>query len=171
MYQSGRILFEPKDLHIMESPHKRLNDICLNGISATLHTFFSKSTNPSSLSSRRCALFTTHDLPMVRYNASDADIWQRFRRSEYWCHDLWILPIHRTRPSLHWVLCVIYPHSRQLLLFDSFSDHLPWKYEIKVRLNIGSVHHPIFIICHRKSCSWFSVLCSLPTRTATLCTL
>lgn len=116
----------------MESPTDRLNDICLNGIAATLHTFLSHPTNPSSLPSRRCALFTTFDLLAIRYHASDAEIWRRFRRSEYWSHDLWILPIHRTRPSLHWVLCIISPHSRELLLFDSFSDRLPWKHEIKV---------------------------------------
>ena len=139
LYRGGRILFEPKDLHIMESPHERLNDVCLNGIAATLHTFFSESTLPSSSSSRRCALFTTFDLPMIRYNASDPDVWRRFRRSEYWSHETWILPIHRTRPSLHWVLCVIHPHSRQLLLFDSFSDCLPWKHEIKVRLDHGGM--------------------------------
>ena len=132
MYHSGRILFEPKDLCIMESPNERLNDICLNRIAATLHTFFSHSANPSSFSSRRCALFTTFDLPMIRYHASDTDIWRRFRCSEYWSCDIWILPIHRTHPSLHWVLCVISPHSRELLLFDSFSDRLPWKHEIKV---------------------------------------
>ncbi|KAF8229912.1 hypothetical protein L208DRAFT_1423974 [Tricholoma matsutake] len=74
------ILFEPKDLCIMESPNERLNDICLNGIAATLHI---------------CVLFTTFDLPMIRYHASNTDI----------CCNIWILPIHQTHLSLHWVLC------------------------------------------------------------------
>ncbi|KAF8232942.1 hypothetical protein L208DRAFT_1158555, partial [Tricholoma matsutake] len=65
------------------------------------------------------------------YHASNTDIWQHFHHSECWSCDIWILPIHQTHPSLHWVLCVISPHSRKLLLFDSFSDCLPWKHKIK----------------------------------------
>jgi len=126
-YHGTRILFEPTDLAIMNSQNERLNDVCLNGIAATLHTFFD---NPTS---RQCALFTTFDLPMVRYNASDDDIWRRCHRAEYWSKDVWILPIHRTRPNLHWVLCCIIPHNHELLLFDSLSESYSWKREIKVR--------------------------------------
>jgi hypothetical protein len=123
----ARIYFEPKDLAIMNSPNERLNNVCLNGIAATLHTFLD---NPTK---RQCALFTTFDLPMVRYNASDDDIWRRCHRAEYWSKDVWILPIHRTRPNLHWVLCCIFPHNHELLLFDSLSESSSWKREIKVR--------------------------------------
>jgi hypothetical protein len=70
---------------------------------------------------------------MVRYNASDDEVWRRTSGSAYWLKDLWILPIHRPRPVEHWVLCVISPHTRELLLFDSFAECRLWKREIKVR--------------------------------------
>ena len=126
-YHGTCILFELTDLAIMNSQDERLNDVCLNGIAATLHTFFDDPT------SQQCALFTTFDLPMVCYNASDDDIWRRCCHAEYWSKDVWILPIHQTCPNLHWVLCCIIPHNCELLLFDSLSESYSCKCEIKVR--------------------------------------
>jgi hypothetical protein len=128
-YLGTCIYFELKDLAIMDTQNERLNDVCLNGIAATLHTFFDNPTYPRS---RQCVMFTTFDLPMVRYNTSDDDIWRRCHHAEYWSKDVWILPIHRTHPNLHWVLCCIFPHNCELLLFDSLSESSLWKREIKV---------------------------------------
>ncbi|KAF8221902.1 hypothetical protein L208DRAFT_1117802, partial [Tricholoma matsutake] len=80
--------------------------------------------------------------------------WRHFHHLEYWSHKTWILPIHQTCPSLHWVLCVIHSHSHQLLLIDSFLDCLPWKHEIKEILQLichlvllaNSNGHPLHIV-------------------------
>jgi len=72
-YLGTHIYFELKDLAIMNSQNEHLNDICLNSIVATLHTFFDNPTYPRS---QQCAMFTTFDLLMVCYNASDDDIWR-----------------------------------------------------------------------------------------------
>jgi Ulp1 protease family, C-terminal catalytic domain len=116
--------FAEKDIDIFDSPSARLNDICLNGGAAILQDAFS-STFPNS--SNRCALLSTFDLVRIRYKASDDDIWRNIRRSSYWLKTVWILPIHRPE---HWVLCIILVESRELLLFDSFAAHHPWRREV-----------------------------------------
>lgn len=128
----GKVHFGPRELSIMQSPTARLNDICLNGIASLLYHHFSQQTMPTYDSSRRCALFTTFDLPMIQYNASDQELWRRTHHLEYWNRALWILPIHRAR-SEHWVMCTIIPAIREIHLFDSFSTHDSWKHEVKVR--------------------------------------
>ena len=125
-------MFESKDLYIMQTSSARLNDTCLNGIAALFHAEFSQASSPSMSHSQRCAVFSTHDLPMIRYNAKDDELWRRLHRLEYWNKDFWILPVHRTHPSLHWVLCCISLHTRQLFLFDSLSDQLGWRRDTKV---------------------------------------
>ncbi|KAF8240872.1 hypothetical protein L208DRAFT_1420300 [Tricholoma matsutake] len=97
------IMFESKDLHIMQTSSAPLNDTCLNGIAALFHAEFSQASSPSI----------------------------RLHQLEYWNKDFWILPVHRTHPSLHWVLCCISLHTRQLFLFDSLSDQLGWRHDTK----------------------------------------
>jgi Ulp1 family protease len=130
--QRLRIMFESKDLHIMRTSSTRLNDTCVNGIATLFHAEFSQASSPSASHSQRCAVFSTHDLPMIRYNAKDDELWRRLHRLEYWNKDFWILPIHRTHPSLHWVLCCISLRTRELFLFDSLSDRLGWRRDTKV---------------------------------------
>lgn len=124
----------------MKDPCARLNDICLNGIAKYLHVMTSHSSNPASLQSQRCALFSTYDLLMTRYNATDEEVWRRTRKVEYWTKDVWILPIHRSRPAEHWVQCTISIKTRELLLFDSFGEASQWKHEVPVRLIMYAVH-------------------------------
>jgi hypothetical protein len=140
-YLGRRILFTPDVLRIMSSPHERLSDLCINGIAAILHDTFSHSSYPSSHHARQCVIFTTYDLPMVRYNATDADVWRRTHHLEYWNKRFWILPIHRTHPHLHWVLCCISPYTRELFLFDSLSERSPWKHERKVSISLVCHYH------------------------------
>jgi hypothetical protein len=124
--------FSPKELEIMGSSVSRLNDDCINGISKLLQYIFSEPTNPYTTSSSRCALFSTHDLLMVRYSASNEEIWRRTHGTEFWRKDIWILPIHRRFPAEHWVMAIICPHSREIFCFDSFAETHPWKRELKV---------------------------------------
>ncbi|GLB45913.1 hypothetical protein LshimejAT787_3800020 [Lyophyllum shimeji] len=127
---TGRIVFDERELAIMQSPVGRLNDVCINGISTLLHDQFSAPTHYNFQSSQRCALFSTYDLQMVRYNAADAELWRRTKLTEYWTRDVWILPIHRSQ-SEHWVMCTISLNTRELFLFDSFGSRAPWRREIQ----------------------------------------
>jgi hypothetical protein len=125
-------MFESKDLYIMQTSSTCLNDTCLNGIAALFHAEFSQASFPSMSHSQQCAIFSMHDLPMIQYNGKDDELWRRLHWLEYWNKDCWILPVHRTHPSLHWVLCCISLHTRQLFLFDSLSDQLGWRHDTKV---------------------------------------
>ncbi|KAG6899356.1 hypothetical protein C0993_010997 [Termitomyces sp. T159_Od127] len=129
-HRRGRFIFSPHELEMLSSPAARLNDVCINGIAALLKYQFSESTRITSGPSRRCAIFSTFDLSMVRYNASDDEIWRRTRHTEYWKHDIWILPIHRPS-SQHWVMCTILLSCCEIHLFDSLAQHEPWNTEVK----------------------------------------
>ncbi|KAG6884437.1 hypothetical protein C0992_006324, partial [Termitomyces sp. T32_za158] len=126
----GRFVFGTKELSMMRSPTSRLNDVCINGISALLKYQFSRTTSSASRSSQQCALLSTYDLPMLRYNASDAKIWRQTRHTEYWKCQVWILPIHRSTTE-HWVMCTIIPSAGEIHLFDSLAQEEPWKAEIQ----------------------------------------
>ncbi|GLB38031.1 hypothetical protein LshimejAT787_0410820 [Lyophyllum shimeji] len=125
-----RTFFEATDLDIMANPRRLLNDVCLNGIASLLHGLFSQPSDPAEPHSTQCALFTTFHLPMIRYHAVDSEIWRRTSRTEFWRKRIWILPIHRKRPALHWVLCCVSLDTRELFLFDSFACPDPWMDEI-----------------------------------------
>ncbi|KAH7905408.1 hypothetical protein BJ138DRAFT_1230003, partial [Hygrophoropsis aurantiaca] len=120
-----RQIFDTRDLAILASPTARLNDTCINGGAALLYSHF------LSPQARRCAILSTHDLPRIRYGASDDDLWRNSSWTEYWTKDIWIIPIHRPHPVGHWVLCTAYFSARELHLFDSFAEEMPWENDIK----------------------------------------
>lgn len=126
-----RVFFNTNDLNIMSSPKALLNDTCLNGITEYMCSILSHPLNPASLSSSRCALFSTFHILLECYHATNIDVWRRVRHTEYWLKDVWILPLHRSYPAGHWVLCTIFPHKQKLFLFDSFANKYPWKRESK----------------------------------------
>jgi Ulp1 family protease len=130
----GNIQFVAHDLMIMEDPCVCLNDVCLNSVAKYLHTITSHPSNPAHSHSQRCTLFSTYDLLMICYNATEDEVWRRTHKMEYWSKDIWILPIHRTRPAKHWVQCTISLNTRKLLLFDSFAAVQPWKHEVTVSI-------------------------------------
>ncbi|KIK14603.1 hypothetical protein PISMIDRAFT_79289, partial [Pisolithus microcarpus 441] len=78
------------------------------------------------------AIFSTHDLPRICFNAEDDVLWRNLSWTRFWEKPIWILPIHRSLPVGHWVLCTISFHSRQLFLFDSLAEQNPWRNDIKV---------------------------------------
>jgi Ulp1 protease family, C-terminal catalytic domain len=127
--------FDPPDLHRFHS-EKMLNDVCINGGAALLQDYFALIDDTAAYS-RRCAILSTHELPRVRYQALDNDLWRNIRRTIYWEKDVWILPIHRPR-ALHWVLGVIYVRENRILLFDSFAEEKPWRADIKDILTLIS---------------------------------
>jgi hypothetical protein len=120
--------FDPPDLRRFRS--EMLNDACLNGGAALLQDHFAL-INDTATYSHRCAILSTHDLPRVRYQAADDDLWRNIRRTIYWEKDVWILPIHRPR-ALHWVLGVVYVKEQRILLFDSFAEKKAWRADVQV---------------------------------------
>jgi Ulp1 protease family, C-terminal catalytic domain len=121
-----RQYFGEHDLAILRSGTARLNDVCINGGAALLQAHF----DPLN---EHCAVLTTFDLVRVRYRASDEDLWRNIHKTAYWCKKTWVLPIHR-RTAEHWVICIISPNDRRLLLFDSLAGERPWQRDIKVRI-------------------------------------
>ena len=115
----------PGDVSILASPQGRLNDACINGCAALLYSAFL----PTAAS---CAVLSTHDLPWICYNADDDTVWCNVSWTHFWEKPIWVLPVHRLLPVGHWVLCVIYFPSKQLLLFDSLAEQQPWRKDVKV---------------------------------------
>jgi len=120
-----RQTFLPSDTNILASPQARLNDACINGCAALLYSAFLPFASP-------CAVLSTHDLPRIRYNVNDDTLWRNLSWTRFWEKPIWVLPIHRSLPVGHWVLCAIYFPSRQLLLFDSLAEQQPWRKDVKV---------------------------------------
>ncbi|PPQ70113.1 hypothetical protein CVT26_013398 [Gymnopilus dilepis] len=125
----GPSFFLPQDLQRLSQMGSMLNDVCLNGCAAVLKYYLD---NDPILApgSRRCALFTSHDLVRARYKARDKELWRIMSASQYWTKDVWILPIHRPR-QLHWVLCVAYPRYGTVLLYDSLVGQQLWSNDLK----------------------------------------
>ncbi|KAG1853791.1 hypothetical protein C8R48DRAFT_776949 [Suillus tomentosus] len=117
-----RQIFEPRDISFLASPTALLNDVCINGCAILLQMAIS---NPT------VATFSTHDLPRIRYNATDNMLWRNSSWTRYWEKDVWVLPIHRASNIGHWVLCVIYLSRKELHLFDSLAERKPWKHDVK----------------------------------------
>ncbi|KIK11678.1 hypothetical protein PISMIDRAFT_19325 [Pisolithus microcarpus 441] len=120
-----QLIFDPKDIKILASNETRLNDICLNGCVALLYSLYLPAHHGE------IALFSTHDLPRIRYNASDDILWWTMSWTKYWEKTTWIIPIHRPSPGSHWVMCTIDLASQRLFLFDSLAEERPWKQEIQ----------------------------------------
>lgn len=119
-------------MSILAQPTARLNDTCVNGGAALL---YSEILTVSHF--RPCAILSTHDLPRIRYNASDDILWRNMSWTLYWEKDLWLLPIHRPSPVGHWVFCAVYTSTKELHLFDSLADRQPWKNDVKVSITFN----------------------------------
>ena len=125
--------FDENDIARLEDSTAFLNDVCINSTASMLQQLWQRPSEIHEQNSQRCAIFSTFDLPAIRYNITQQDMWRRTKDLQYWNKDIWILPIHRKKP-LHWVLCIIVVNSRELLLFDSLGSKESWKHEIKVSL-------------------------------------
>jgi hypothetical protein len=125
----GNFIFAQRDIELLCSTDSRLNDICVNGCAALLH---SESVHIGGDEVTPFAILSTHDLPRIRYHAADDDLWRNTSRSLYWEKPVWVLPIHRPSSWGHWVLCSIHFDSHRILLFDSLAEHMPWQNEICV---------------------------------------
>ncbi|KAG1887308.1 hypothetical protein F4604DRAFT_1917113 [Suillus subluteus] len=84
-------VFEPRDQSFLAQPTARLNDTCINGCAALLYSEILTNSHVQP-----CAIFSTHDLPRIRYKASDEILWRNTAWTSFWDKDVWILPIHRS---------------------------------------------------------------------------
>ena len=118
--------FTPEDVAILANPTDCLNDVCINGC---IHLLFSSIKPPNA----ECfAVFLTHDLPHIQYNASDESLWRGTHHMRFWTKDTWILPVHRPSPVGHWVLCIAFLCHRELCLFDSLAEEKGWPANVQV---------------------------------------
>ncbi|KAG1879878.1 hypothetical protein F4604DRAFT_1923085 [Suillus subluteus] len=124
-------VFEPRDQSFLAQPTARLNDTCINGCAALLYSEILMNSHVWP-----CAIFSTHDLPRIRYKASDEILWWNTVWTSFWDKDVWILPIHRPSPVGHWVFCAIYISTKELHLFDSLAERRPWKNDVKDIMNL-----------------------------------
>ena len=120
-----RQTFLPSDTSLLASLQARLNNTCINGCATLLYSAFMPA-------AARCVVLSTHDLPCVCFHADDDLLWRNVSWTHFWEKPVWIIPIHRSLPVGHWVLCTVDFPSRKLLLFDSLTEQKPWKNEIKV---------------------------------------
>ena len=124
--EAYRRLFAPEDVVILVNPTGCLNDVCINGC---IWLLFSSIKLPDT----DCfAVFSTHDLPRIRYNVSDESLWRATQHTMFWTKDTWILPIHRPSPIGHWVLCIAHLPHRELRLFDSLVEEKGWPANVQV---------------------------------------
>ncbi|KAG2046020.1 hypothetical protein BDR06DRAFT_985702 [Suillus hirtellus] len=124
-------VFDARDLSLLAHPTSHLNDTCINSCVALLYSEMLTSSHV-----RPCAILSTHDLPRIRYNASDDILWQNTLWTLFWERDLWLLPIHCPSPVRHWVFCAIYIPSKELHLFDSLAEQHPWKTDVQDIMNL-----------------------------------
>ncbi|KAG1878248.1 hypothetical protein F4604DRAFT_1880298 [Suillus subluteus] len=124
-------VFDPRDQSLLAQPTARINDTCINSCAALLHSEILTSSHEQP-----CAILSTHDLPRIRYNASDNILWRNTSWTSFWERDVWILPIHRPSPVGHWVFCAIYISTKQLHFFDSLAERQPWKTDVKDIMNL-----------------------------------
>ncbi|KAJ7490764.1 hypothetical protein FB451DRAFT_1124335 [Mycena latifolia] len=114
------IQLEASDISRIESYNGRLTGFAINGLAAALQNLLGHSTSPDSVPANSCAIFSTYDLPRIRYKASDSVLWRHVEHTKYWEKPLWLIPIHRVDEE-HWVLAVVDVGTQQILFFDSLA--------------------------------------------------
>ncbi|KAJ7251184.1 hypothetical protein B0H12DRAFT_1018887, partial [Mycena haematopus] len=79
---------------------------------------------------KRCVVLSTHDLPRVRYKASDSVLWRFLGPTQYWTKSIWLLPIHRPAEQ-HWVCAVIDISSTSIYFYDSLASRSGWRRDLR----------------------------------------
>ncbi|KAH6909922.1 hypothetical protein BKA70DRAFT_1102235 [Coprinopsis sp. MPI-PUGE-AT-0042] len=155
----ARYCWDANDLAILQSKTARLNSACMNSGAALIKSILSASP-ATSQSSSRCCLFSTFDLLMVRDGTSSANMWRRASLLEYWMKPIWLLPIHRTGPSEHWVLATIQLTTGRIYLFDSLANTEQWSEDIQDIVTL--VTRLVLIATHHKKDSPFPIPLDIP---------
>ncbi|KAJ7575862.1 hypothetical protein C8J56DRAFT_800901 [Mycena floridula] len=84
----------------------------VNGLLALLQTISAEGSN--------VAVFSSFTLEYGARRSNDI-LWRQTKDTEFWHKDIWILPVHRL-DEFHWVLAILAPRTRTILLFDSFGS-------------------------------------------------
>ncbi|KAJ7583725.1 hypothetical protein C8J56DRAFT_1094564 [Mycena floridula] len=93
----------------------------VNGLLALLQTI--------SAGGNNVAVFSSFILEYGARRSNDI-LWRQAKDTEFWHKDIWILPVHRL-DEFHWVLAVLVPRTRTILLFDSFgSGPRSWRQDL-----------------------------------------
>ncbi|KAJ7723854.1 hypothetical protein DFH07DRAFT_759343 [Mycena maculata] len=120
------------DLARLQHPTALLNGFCMNGVAAAMLEWFTQNTDPTAAGiAHRCAVLSTYDLPRVRYNCCDAELWRALVPTKYWEKSVWIVPVHRLTEK-HWMLIIVVPHEEALYFFDSMNGR-NWHPDLRVR--------------------------------------
>lgn len=122
---------------MLASPTAWLNDWCLNGCIPLLISTI----QPANAS--RFAVLSTHELPRIRRDIPDHELWRVTSRTRFWTKDCWIIPIHRPAPENHWVLYIADFSRRELRLFDSLAQQTPWHSDVPVSPRLDVLYYPI----------------------------
>ncbi|KAJ7463706.1 hypothetical protein FB451DRAFT_1139435 [Mycena latifolia] len=144
---------EPEDIYRIQCPTGQLTGFGINALSAA---FLNMLGNPGSLhaeTANKCAVFSTYDLPRIRYKLSDDALWGYVQHTKYWEKNLWLIPIHRVDEE-HWVLAVVDLGNQQILFFDSLALRAGgWRQDIRdvmvliTRMVVLANHHkhPLYV--------------------------
>ncbi|KIK80791.1 hypothetical protein PAXRUDRAFT_36082 [Paxillus rubicundulus Ve08.2h10] len=124
-----QLSFELPDILMLVCPTDRINGVCINGCIPLL---FSALKIPEV---HHFAVFSTHDLTRIQYNAPDEILWKATTWTLFWSKDLWIIPIHRPSLISHWVVCIAYFSCKELQLFDSLGEQKPCPADMQVSYN------------------------------------
>ncbi|KAJ2917427.1 hypothetical protein MD484_g3033, partial [Candolleomyces efflorescens] len=73
-----------------------------------------------SPSAAQCAIFSSFDIHLARYDQPSDEVWRRTRVTEYWRKTIWIIPVYLEGLE-HWTVAVVYPSTRRVLLYDSLA--------------------------------------------------
>ncbi|KAJ7482778.1 hypothetical protein FB451DRAFT_1129761 [Mycena latifolia] len=126
-----RIEIEPDDISRIQSSNGRLNGLTINALAAAFLNLLGYPTSPHAESANKCAIFSTYDLPRIRYKASDDALWGFVNHTKYWEKALWLIPIHRVDEE-HWVLAVVDVGHQQIFFFDSLAVRARgWRQDIR----------------------------------------
>jgi len=121
--------FSQSDIQRLKSPTAWLNDICINDGAALLQSYLGGSQSDT------IAIISS----LVISTLGDGALWRVTYRSAFWRKSRWLVPIHRTTPSEHWVLGIIDFTRQEVGLFDSLADESLWELDIQVR--VCHLHH------------------------------
>ncbi|KAJ2911476.1 hypothetical protein MD484_g8939, partial [Candolleomyces efflorescens] len=97
--RSGYIEFCSDSLDRLSRPKDRLNDVNINGLALLLQDIFH-----NSPAAAQCAIFSTFDVHLARYDQPTAEIWRRTKQTE----------------AL--LVVVVYPTARRVLFYDSLAS-------------------------------------------------
>ncbi|KAI0371630.1 hypothetical protein BV20DRAFT_978666 [Pilatotrama ljubarskyi] len=123
-----RVLIPAQDMGRFLQPTAWLSDDCVNGGAQVLLRHY----GTCSTHGGEPAIFSTRIFTMHCNHVDDDTIWRDCGlTTAFWRKDVWILPIHRTLPSLHWTLAIVYWRKKRIAYFDSLADEASWQTDVK----------------------------------------